>query len=102
MSVSSRIKKIVPRVLTMFLQTPVWQACVDAHIDPALPLPLPHPAVAPQKLGLLAGSTQVPLQSMSVAWHEIPQTPAVQICPAVHAVPATPASPTPHPAVAPQ
>lgn len=34
--------------------------------------------------------SQTPLQFVSAAWHERPQTPAAQTCPAAHAVPQVP------------
>jgi hypothetical protein len=88
-------------------QVPLAQTVPAVQTLPAVPASAtPQPAVAPQKLGLVVGSTHVacPLTVQrtrffaQVAW----QVPTEQISPPPQVVPAVPASPTPHPGVAPQ
>ena len=71
---------------------------------PALPVPpAPHPAVAPQKTGLLEGSMQVPLHWTCEAAHVTAQAPApLHTVPDAQLVPGDPASPAPHAPLAPQ
>jgi hypothetical protein len=80
---------------------PALQTSPLAQITPAVPPELPHPEVAPQKLRLVSGLTQVPLQFTRPAWHVTAHVPALHTSPDAHAVPAVPAS-RPQPAVAPQ
>jgi hypothetical protein len=68
---------------------------------PALPPPLPQLPVAPQFVALVVGSTQVPLQLISVPGHETWHELAVQTLPLAHAVPALP-PPMPQSPEAPQ
>lgn len=85
----------------------VWQL-PDVHTVPAPqampalpPIAPPQPAVAPQLLGLVRRSMQVPPQSICDPGQETWHVPLAQTLPLPHAVPAVPPV-TPHPAVAPQ
>jgi hypothetical protein len=71
---------------------------------PALPLPpMPQPVVAPQYWLLLVGSTQVPLQLISLPGQVTAQPLGVQTSPlVVQFWPGLPIPPVPQPAVAPQ
>src|SRR3569623_3152986 len=72
------------------VQTPACHNDPAAQTAPAL---LPAPAlaqvpVAPQWVRLVAGSVQVPPQSISPAWQLSAHTPPLHICPAAQTVPA--------------
>ena len=82
-------------------QLPPLQTLPPLHDVPAVPPATPHPVVAPQKVRLVLGSTQLPLHSISPGGHETAQRPAAHTWPAAHAVPGAPPS-APQPAVAPQ
>jgi hypothetical protein len=83
-------------------QVPALHTCPLAHALPALPPERPHPAVAPQWIGSVVGSTHVPLQFTCEPGHDTEQLPALHTCPLAQPVPAAPTPETPHPAVAPQ
>jgi hypothetical protein len=73
------------------------------QLAPALPVPAPQPVVAPQYWLLLAGSTHVPLQLISLPGQVIAQPFGVHTSPrVVQFWPALPIPPVPQPAVAPQ
>jgi hypothetical protein len=82
-------------------QLPPLQTRPAAQTAPALPPPKPHPAVAPQELRLVCGSTHVPLQFTRPDWQESAQLPPLQTLPPLQVTPAVPPA-TPHPVVAPQ
>jgi hypothetical protein len=83
-------------------QVPALQTLPLAHTVPAVPLPLPQPAVAPQWVRSVAGSTQTPPQLTWPLGHETEQVPALQTLPLAQLVPALPTPETPQPVVAPQ
>jgi hypothetical protein len=94
------------------LMSPDWQlrAHVPAlhtwpvrHALPAEPAPpVPHPAVAPQYIREVVGSTHVPLQLMSPAWQLSAHKPLLQTCPLLHIAPVVPKDRVSQPATAPQ
>jgi hypothetical protein len=57
---------------------PVLQTCPFAHAVPLLPVPFePQPAVAPQCMASLVGSTQLPPQLICVPGHDTEHAPAL-------------------------
>jgi hypothetical protein len=84
-------------------QAPALHTCPLAQLEPPLPTPAtPHPAVAPQWIGSVVGSTHTPLQFTCEPGHVTEHVPELQTCPLAQLAPPLPTPPTPHPAVAPQ
>jgi hypothetical protein len=101
-------KPVAPQLLALVLgsmQTPPQLICVPGHdtlqapalhtfpfvhARPALPPPFPQSPVAPQLVGLVSGSTQIPPQFTWLPGHDISHDPALQTLPLLHAVPAPP------------
>jgi hypothetical protein len=84
-------------------QVPALHTWPLAQLLPALPAPpTPQPAVAPQWIGSVIGSTQTPLQFTCVPGHDTEHVPALQTCPAAQLTPPLPLPPLPQPSVAPQ
>jgi hypothetical protein len=82
-------------------QTPALQTLPLAQLVPAVPLPTPQPAVAPQCVRSVAGSTHTPPQFTCPPGHETEHTLALHTLPLAQVAPALPPV-MPQPAVAPQ
>lgn len=82
--------------------TPSAQTFPFVQAAPALPPLTPQPLVAPQLARLVAGSMQLPPQSISVPGQDTAQAPWLQALPLMQTVPALPLPDTPQPTVAPQ
>jgi hypothetical protein len=72
------------------VQVPLAQELPEAHAVPAEPPSAPQPAVAPQCVGLVVGSTHEPPHGSWPVGQAMPHCPLAQTCPVPQALPQLP------------